>query len=91
MCPIQVHFLCFNLLPDAVLVCPPRGFCVCDLVLLLNSVNVSETFVYECLELSGCCLGYSLVLLVTLLLPWLLSVSQSYMVTTYINKHVSSL
>ena len=75
-------------LPDVVLVYPPRELSVCKLVLSFNCVNVSESFVYECLEFSGYCLCYSpcflvvvmvtlCVVLVTLrvflLLSWLLS------------------
>ena len=46
----------YVLSPDAVLVFIRRLF-VCDLVLLFNCDFVSETFVYECLEFSGCYLG----------------------------------
>ena len=47
----------FTLVPDATLPCPPHMFFVCDLVLPINFENVSETYVYECLE-SSSCLGY---------------------------------
>ena len=71
-------FPLFDLLHGTVSVCP-RESSVCYLVLPFYIVDVSETFLYECLEFSS---GYSpcflVVVLVTLhvfwLLSWLLSV-----------------
>ena len=56
--PYPVIFLFYFLL-DAVLVYPPHQFFVCDPVLPFYDKNVSETFVYSCLEFHGSCLGYS--------------------------------
>ena len=75
--PYPCQLPLFSIFLDAALVCPPRERFVCDLALPFYFEDVSETFVYECLELSCCCLGYSpcflVVVLVTLHVFWLLS------------------
>ena len=76
----------FSFLPHAILICPPHEL----FVLPFNFENVSETFVYECLEFSCCCLGYSpcfvVVDLVTLLFSWLLSCSLVVLVTLHVSE-----
>ena len=73
MCPTG-PFSLFSVLSDAVLFCPHREFHVCDLIFYnLIFFNISDTFVYECLEISDCSLGHS---------P-LLSMSQDHRVTRF--------
>ena len=61
---IRVHFLfsCLMLCWSVLLMTS-----VCDVVLIFYFEDVSDTFVYECLEFSGCCLGYSPCFLVVVL------------------------